>query len=370
MYDTETGFYYLQSRYYDPEIARFINADDFASTGQGILGHNMFAYCGNNPVIHTDVGGDFWDTVFDVVSLCVSVVEVVNNPADISAWVSLTGDAVDVLVPFVSGVGEVTRLYRAAEVAGDIHEAAKTSDRAEEAMEFMLEAACFIAGTAVLAEDGAVPIESIRTGDLVWAWDEESGDVALKKVVETYINKTDELIHVFVNGEKIVTTPTHPFYSPIKGWTDAVHLRAGDILQLVNGEYVVVEKIQHEILETPVTVYNFQVEDYHTYYVANGVLVHNSCAHQTPSWKSARSNYWKVQAANGGNDTWYPLTPQNIELMSQGKAPFGYDNKRVVLHHISGISNNMYDFVEMGATAHQAFHKAFGYRNFIDVFVI
>ena len=47
---------------------------------------------------------------------------------------------------------------------------------------------------------------------------------------------------------------------------------------LLNGEYVVVEKVQHEILETPVTVYNFNVEDYHTYYVTNvGILVHNSC---------------------------------------------------------------------------------------------
>ena len=53
-FDSETGFYYLQSRYYDPKICRFINADDFASTGQGILGHNMFAYCGNNPVNFCD----------------------------------------------------------------------------------------------------------------------------------------------------------------------------------------------------------------------------------------------------------------------------------------------------------------------------
>lgn len=69
-----------------------------------------------------------------------------------------------------------------------------------------------------------------------------------------------------------------PFYSPVKGWTDAVHLRAGDILVLVNGEYVVVEKVQHEILEAPVTVYNFHVEDFHTYYVTDsGVLVHNKC---------------------------------------------------------------------------------------------
>ena len=49
---------------------------------------------------------------------------------------------------------------------------------------------------------------------------------------------------------------------------------------MVNGEYVVVEKVQHEILEEPVTVYNFQVEDYHTYYVTNiGVLVHNKCTY-------------------------------------------------------------------------------------------
>ena len=62
-----------------------------------------------------------------------------------------------------------------------------------------------------------------------------------------------------------------------QGWTDAAQLRAGDILVLVNGEYVVVEKVQHELLETPVKVYNFHVEDYHTYYVASGVLVHNKC---------------------------------------------------------------------------------------------
>ena len=49
VYDTETGFYYLQSRYYDPQIGRFINADAFVSTGQGLLGNNMFAYCNNNP---------------------------------------------------------------------------------------------------------------------------------------------------------------------------------------------------------------------------------------------------------------------------------------------------------------------------------
>ncbi len=50
VYDQETGFYYLQSRYYDPAIGRFINADSYATTGQGIIGCNMFAYCGNGVI--------------------------------------------------------------------------------------------------------------------------------------------------------------------------------------------------------------------------------------------------------------------------------------------------------------------------------
>ena len=55
--DAETGFYYLNSRYYDPKVGRFINPDSFVSTGQGLTGYNMFAYCNNNPVIYVDYTG-------------------------------------------------------------------------------------------------------------------------------------------------------------------------------------------------------------------------------------------------------------------------------------------------------------------------
>ncbi len=60
-YDAETGFYYLQSRYYDPEIGRFINADSYASTdATGLLSTNMFAYCENDPVNRSDPDGELW----------------------------------------------------------------------------------------------------------------------------------------------------------------------------------------------------------------------------------------------------------------------------------------------------------------------
>ena len=57
VYDQETGFYYLQSRYYDSAVGRFINADSYASTGQSMIGHNMFAYCGNSPANFSDETG-------------------------------------------------------------------------------------------------------------------------------------------------------------------------------------------------------------------------------------------------------------------------------------------------------------------------
>ena len=63
VYDTETGLYYLNSRYYNPVWGRFINADGFVSTGQGVSGNNMFAYCGNNPVNHSDSSGMFWKKI-------------------------------------------------------------------------------------------------------------------------------------------------------------------------------------------------------------------------------------------------------------------------------------------------------------------
>ena len=66
-YDSETGFYYLQSRYYDPENHRFINADTYASTDSSdAIACNMFAYCGNNPIAATDPGGEFFLTALIV----------------------------------------------------------------------------------------------------------------------------------------------------------------------------------------------------------------------------------------------------------------------------------------------------------------
>ena len=64
VYDEETCWYYLQSRYYDPNVCRFLSADVMFSTGQGVLGHNMYAYCRNNAPTRIDIGGTEDETVY------------------------------------------------------------------------------------------------------------------------------------------------------------------------------------------------------------------------------------------------------------------------------------------------------------------
>ena len=72
-YDIDKKMYYLNSRYYYPEIGRFISADGYVSTGQDILGTNMFAYCGNNPVNREDPTGQNWVAAFIVNVVAVAV---------------------------------------------------------------------------------------------------------------------------------------------------------------------------------------------------------------------------------------------------------------------------------------------------------
>ena len=62
-YDTETGWYYLNSRYYDPNVGRFLSPDNanlLLASPRALTDKNLYAYCDNNPVMRTDDNGDFW----------------------------------------------------------------------------------------------------------------------------------------------------------------------------------------------------------------------------------------------------------------------------------------------------------------------
>ena len=102
--------YYLQSRYYDPVIGRFINADTYVSTGQGILGNNMFAYCNNNPINNVDPSGHclecWWERQLERVKPAFNFVATVLTNAwetatDEFEYILKSGDSLGGIVEYI-----------------------------------------------------------------------------------------------------------------------------------------------------------------------------------------------------------------------------------------------------------------------------
>ena len=152
-YDSETGLYYVSSRYYDTEIDRFITLDTIdvlTATPTGLTDKNLYAYCDNNPIVRVDRGGQVWETVFDVISLGASIVEVSINPQDPWAWAGLVGDVVDLAIPFVGGIGEATK-------------AVKTTTR--------------IANNVDAVNDATKSVKSLRRSAVKKAWKNERNNV-------------------------------------------------------------------------------------------------------------------------------------------------------------------------------------------------
>ncbi|TGL25282.1 hypothetical protein EHQ47_04940 [Leptospira bourretii] len=153
---------------------------------------------------------------------------------------------------------------------------------------------CFVAGTKVHTKEGLKNIEDIRVGDLVLSKSDETGEVSYRKVVETFIRQTDAIYTVsFADGTTLETTWNHPFRVKKQGyalekfsienttWVQAKDLHPGDVALGANGKELAITDIT--IDEREETVYNFEVEGYHTYFVGEvGVWVHNECNFVSP----------------------------------------------------------------------------------------
>ena len=81
-YDNETGFYFLQSRYYDPEPGRFLNADSVISGMlESVHGYNLFAYCDNNPINKSDSTGNWPKWIKKISSAVKKAVKTISQVA-------------------------------------------------------------------------------------------------------------------------------------------------------------------------------------------------------------------------------------------------------------------------------------------------
>ncbi|WP_051206028.1 polymorphic toxin-type HINT domain-containing protein [Butyrivibrio sp. FC2001] len=137
---------------------------------------------------------------------------------------------------------------------------------------------CFVAGIQVKTAEGNKNIEDIEVGDKVFSYDVNTGEQALNSVTTLFVHEEDELIDIELEDVDISTTAPHMFYVLGEGFKKASDLKVGDSLYLLDGTSADIDEITYRQLDEPVNVYNFSVENYHTYYVSDvGVLVHNEC---------------------------------------------------------------------------------------------
>ena len=140
-YDEETGLYYLNSRYYNPQWGRFISADAYASTDtNSILSANTFAYCENNPIVRQDACGEFWNTIIGaVVGAVVGGISAAMAGTSVTAGIvsgaisgAISGAAIDIAIAtggigligiaVVSGIGSAGSSYINQRMNGMTHE--------------------------------------------------------------------------------------------------------------------------------------------------------------------------------------------------------------------------------------------------------
>ncbi|MGN7987128.1 polymorphic toxin-type HINT domain-containing protein [Pedobacter sp. 22226] len=134
--------------------------------------------------------------------------------------------------------------------------------------------ACFIKGTKIAIENGYKNIEDIQIGDFVWAYNEETRENELREVLNTMENDVDATIVLTFETENIETTAEHPFYTQ-KGWKEAADLTQNDKILARSGNWVTL--ISSDFLYEKKKVYNFEVDDLHTYFVSEmNFLVHNT----------------------------------------------------------------------------------------------
>ncbi len=134
--------------------------------------------------------------------------------------------------------------------------------------------ACFTGGTPVHTVKGLKPIESIKAGDSVYAYNGKSGSRTVQPVMRTFTRAFTRLVKVFAGKDTLTTTTNHPFFAD-NVWTPARALKKGARILLLSGMLSSVDSVA--MIDSLATVYNFEVAGDHDYYVGTeGFLVHNA----------------------------------------------------------------------------------------------
>ena len=312
-----------------PETGTFTTMDTYAGTLDNPVSLHKYLYANGNPVMYTDPTGNFSLMETSVAQGIQATINTIITPGfslqkmltlanlavtayDVATTIRMVfcGEAtvLDVALCIVKGLvvqsliscvatavfGEAAAfMLKLVGIGQDTYgliEAIKSKDPKEIVIAtvrlavsvFTLKSQCFAGDTLVSTEEGNRRIDEIKPGDKVLSYNTETGENELQEVKNVSVSKTDILVHIITDdGRDIETTMFHPFYVKNEDgtgeWKAASNLKAGDELLSEDGKKVKVSEVKVEKLAEEITVYNLDLDEVHTYYVAGGVLVHNEC---------------------------------------------------------------------------------------------
>ncbi|MDR1066349.1 MAG: HINT domain-containing protein [Clostridiales bacterium] len=234
---------------------------------------------------------------------------------------------------------------------------------------------CFAGGTLVYTPSGYVPIELIKSGDLVCAKDPDSGEFGVKKVLETSSSGVYAIYYVTIGDEKIGVTDEHPFWVYGKGFVKTEDLNVGDEVVSHNRENLeedffgiqIVNGIEKIYFEDKISVHNLIVEDWHTYYIGRGrVFAHNGfekCAKTDDPAKKGTAAKDETSAGETRDDKTYRDLDDYINQTYPKKntvaivAQCPVENSRVAVDFASGDVGHT--FVRIGYDDGSVIYKGF-----------
>jgi hypothetical protein len=310
----------MGARYYSPGIGRFISRDPSGFAA----GTNLYAFCGCDPINHFDPNGcrgkyaglpyerqidvmrdvaDAQDSFSGAALLFCPTLAFVPNGAAMAvnlydAWAdwgfaagNTKASAQQVFLAGANAIGQTVGVETmfAAPISAGIEAISE-----EGIIAGLGPGGCFVAGTpvqaAVKGKDGKYhamvkPIEKVRKGDLVLARDQKTGRTQLRPVLRTTVRQVAKVLAISLadaKTRKVVETITasreHPFYVRGKGFVPAGGLAVGNAIVTRAGPALIVKSIKWNRRPEGYKVYNFVVEDDHSYFVgraSGGVWVHN-----------------------------------------------------------------------------------------------
>ncbi len=217
-----------------------------------------------------------------------------------TSGLSLAADIAGLIIPVATGGGLLVRglahaddVVRAAAHVDDVAKAATHADDVAEAAARVddvtavakrnpLDIPCsFDADTPVLTPAGLTAIQTLQSGDQVYAYDEATGTTGVYTITGRAAHLDPAVVTLSIADETIDTTPEHPFYATGRGWVEAGQLAVGDHLRRIDGSYGKVVAVR--LVVRPEVMYNLTVAGAHTFFVGGeGWLVHNCPVGRTP----------------------------------------------------------------------------------------